>query len=237
MIPKHDLKILPSSLRPAYLPVISDIIKYREAVVNTLKTWTMEIVGVDWNITNEDLVAVDLKVEQVSRTSYRFSGTIDMRYEFTEDSLTEIIAYRSATGNANSYQLLPYRILKTQIHDFLDQYYEGFLKEFETCSNYPVIETKARDYKFQQLHRFNKCTFTTDPLPNYLPEGYYKAVVQFSGETDWSITCIAHVESIRLCQQLPYRISKTQVHDEYYKGFSTKKNSKLALIFLTLRIR
>uniref|UniRef100_A0A1A9W1N0 Uncharacterized protein n=1 Tax=Glossina brevipalpis TaxID=37001 RepID=A0A1A9W1N0_9MUSC len=166
------------------------------------KTWTMEIVGVEGNTTNSDLVTADWKVEHINRTSTGISGTIDMRYEFTEDSMIEIVLYRSATGNADSYQLLPYRILKTQVHDFMDQYYKGFIKDFETCSNFPVIETKARDYKFQQLYRFNKCTFTTDPMPNYLQEGYYKAIIQFSGETDWSVTCIAHVESIRFRDSL-----------------------------------
>uniref|UniRef100_A0A1A9W1C2 Uncharacterized protein n=1 Tax=Glossina brevipalpis TaxID=37001 RepID=A0A1A9W1C2_9MUSC len=164
---------------------------------HTQKTWTMEIVGVDWNITNEDLIAVDLKIEQVSRTSYRFSGTIDIRYELTEDSMFKLILYRSATGNADRYQLLPYRIEKTQFYDFLDEYYKGFLKEFETCSNFPVIKTKARDYKFRQLYRFDKCTVTNDPMPNYMPEGYYKVIMQFSGETDWSLTFVVQVESKR----------------------------------------
>lgn len=100
---------------------------------------------------------------------------------------------RSTSGNADSYQLLPYRIPRMKLYDYLDTYYKNGL---EPCSNFPVIETEARDYKFCKVIYLKRCLFKYDFLPNYMPEGYYKLITAISGEADWSLTVLFHPESI-----------------------------------------
>lgn len=83
-----------------------------------------------------------------------------------------------------------------KIYDLIDSFYDQFCKSFAKCSNFPLIKTKARDYKYRQLYTFDKCTFSADAAPNYMPNGYYKLVMQLTGETYWSLTALVEIESI-----------------------------------------
>lgn len=105
--------------------------------------------------------------------------------------------YRSATGSKDSYQQLPYQLARAKIYDCLDQYKGEMSKNLRNCSNFPVIATQSRDYEFRKLYRLDKCTYSTDVMPTYLPEGYYKVVMQFSGETSWSLIFLVRIESIK----------------------------------------
>uniref|UniRef100_A0A1B0FQA4 Uncharacterized protein n=1 Tax=Glossina morsitans morsitans TaxID=37546 RepID=A0A1B0FQA4_GLOMM len=51
------------------------------------RTWTMEPIGVEWEITDEELVKVDMKVQRINRTSFAFDGTIEIFYEFDESTM------------------------------------------------------------------------------------------------------------------------------------------------------
>ncbi|KAL9928349.1 uncharacterized protein ACN427_005392 [Glossina fuscipes fuscipes] len=181
------------------LHVMLTVILIREingmVYVHNKKSWTYEILDTEFTTMNEELVKINLKAEHINRTTLGISGTLDFRYEFSEDTMIEMIVYRSASGNADSYQLLPYRIPRMQIHDFIDTFYDNIFKDLGPCSNFPVIETKARDYKFCKVIYFERCLFNNDHMPNYLPDGYYKAKVVTSGETDWSLTVLFQVES------------------------------------------
>uniref|UniRef100_A0A1B0A4S3 Uncharacterized protein n=1 Tax=Glossina pallidipes TaxID=7398 RepID=A0A1B0A4S3_GLOPL len=159
------------------------------------KTWTFEVLDIEYLTANEDLVKINLKAEHINRTTLGISGTLDLSYEFSEDTMIEMLMFRSASGNADSYQLLPYRIPRMQIHDFFDRFYDKMFKDAGPCTNFPVIETKARDYQFRKAIYFNRCIFNNDHMPNYLPGGYYKAKVVISGEADWSLTVLFQVES------------------------------------------
>uniref|UniRef100_A0A1A9W5E3 Vitellogenin domain-containing protein n=1 Tax=Glossina brevipalpis TaxID=37001 RepID=A0A1A9W5E3_9MUSC len=154
------------------------------------KSWAYEILEIEHTTSDDELVKVNLKAQHFNRTTLGISGTVDLRYEFSEETMLEMSVLRSASGNADSYQLLPYRIPRMQIYDFLDTFYDAIFKDIKSCSNFPVIETKARDYKFCKVIYFEKCVFTNDLMPNYMPEGYYKALVVISGETDWSLTVL-----------------------------------------------
>ncbi|KAI9584048.1 hypothetical protein GQX74_010383 [Glossina fuscipes] len=159
------------------------------------KTWTMQLVSVEWNTTDDEMVELDLKVEQINRTSFAFSGTVDVRFEISENTMGECKIYYSASGNLDSYRMLPYGG-SGKIFDIIDSYYHQACKSFAKCSNFPLIKTKARDYKYRQLYTFDKCTFSNDAAPNYLPDGYYKVVTQLTGETYWSIATLFEVEPI-----------------------------------------
>uniref|UniRef100_A0A1B0G1U1 MD-2-related lipid-recognition domain-containing protein n=1 Tax=Glossina morsitans morsitans TaxID=37546 RepID=A0A1B0G1U1_GLOMM len=159
------------------------------------KTWTFEVLDIEYATTNEELVKINLKAEHINRTTLGISGTLDVRYEFSEDTMIEMLMCRSTSGNADSYQLLPYRVPRMQIHDFFDTFYDMIFKDTGPCTNFPVIETKARDYQFCKVIYFKRCTFNNDHLPNYLPGGYYKVKVVISGEADWSLTVLFQVES------------------------------------------
>uniref|UniRef100_A0A1A9ZJ09 Uncharacterized protein n=1 Tax=Glossina pallidipes TaxID=7398 RepID=A0A1A9ZJ09_GLOPL len=159
------------------------------------KTWTMELVSLEWNTTDDEMVKLDLKVEQINRTSFAFSGTLDLRYEISENTMGDCTLYHSASGNSDSYKRLPYGGSE-KIYDLIDSFYHQFCKSFAKCSNFPLIKTKARDYKYRQRYTFDKCTFSADAAPNYMPIGYYKVVMQITGETYWSMTALVEVESI-----------------------------------------
>ncbi|KAL9923737.1 uncharacterized protein ACN2A1_003208 isoform 1-T5 [Glossina fuscipes fuscipes] len=160
------------------------------------KTWTMEPLNVEWNITDDELVKVDVKLQRINRTIVAFDGTIELLYELDEYTMMESAIYRSATGSINSYQRLPYRLPRSKVYDILDQYKDEISKNLRNCSNFPLLETHSRDYKFRELYRFDKCTYSTDILPNYLLEGYYKAIVELTGETNWSLTFLVRIEPI-----------------------------------------
>uniref|UniRef100_A0A1B0G1U2 Uncharacterized protein n=1 Tax=Glossina morsitans morsitans TaxID=37546 RepID=A0A1B0G1U2_GLOMM len=164
--------------------------------VHREKTWTFEVLDIEYATTNEELVKINLKAEHINRTTLGISGTLDVRYEFSEDTMIEILMFRSASGNADSYQHLPYRVPRMQIHDFFDTFYDMIFKDAGSCTNFPVIETKARDYQFRKVIYFERCIFNNDPLPNHLPEGYYKVKVVASGEADWSLTALFQLVSI-----------------------------------------
>ncbi|XP_037886153.1 uncharacterized protein LOC119635417 [Glossina fuscipes] len=162
----------------------------------TTKTWTMEPLNVEWNITDDELVKVDVKLQRINRTIVAFDGTIELLYELDEYTMMESAIYRSATGSINSYQRLPYRLPRNKVYDILDQYKDEISKNLRNCSNFPLLETHSRDYKFRELYRFDRCTYSTDILPNYLLEGYYKAIVELTGETNWSLTFLVRIEPI-----------------------------------------
>ncbi|KAL9923742.1 uncharacterized protein ACN2A1_003208 isoform 2-T6 [Glossina fuscipes fuscipes] len=156
----------------------------------------MEPLNVEWNITDDELVKVDVKLQRINRTIVAFDGTIELLYELDEYTMMESAIYRSATGSINSYQRLPYRLPRSKVYDILDQYKDEISKNLRNCSNFPLLETHSRDYKFRELYRFDKCTYSTDILPNYLLEGYYKAIVELTGETNWSLTFLVRIEPI-----------------------------------------
>uniref|UniRef100_A0A1A9V8X1 Uncharacterized protein n=1 Tax=Glossina austeni TaxID=7395 RepID=A0A1A9V8X1_GLOAU len=155
----------------------------------------MELLSIVWNVADDEMVKIDLKVAQINRTSFAISGTVDLCYEISENTKVTVTLYQSASGNSDNYRKLPYQV-SDKLFDCLDQYYNQTFKNFLSCSNFPLIETEARDYKYRQLYIIDKCTLSNDAAPNYLPDGYYKVLVQFTGEADWSLILLFEVESI-----------------------------------------
>uniref|UniRef100_A0A1B0B4Q9 Uncharacterized protein n=1 Tax=Glossina palpalis gambiensis TaxID=67801 RepID=A0A1B0B4Q9_9MUSC len=169
----------------------------------------MELLSIMWDVADDEMVKIDLKVKQINRTSFALSGTVDLRYEFSENTMINayaqyywiyylqinVITYHSPSGNSDNYRELPYH-LSAKVFDCLDKYYNETFKNFLSCLNLPQIETEARDYKYRQLYIIDRCTLSNDAAPNYLPDGYYKVLAQFTGETKWSLTGLLYVESI-----------------------------------------
>ncbi|KAI9584056.1 hypothetical protein GQX74_010391 [Glossina fuscipes] len=137
----------------------------------------MELLSIMWDVADDEMVKIDLKVKQINRTSFALSGTVDLRYEFSENTMINVITYHSPSGNSDNYRELPYH-LSAKVFDCLDKYYKETFKNFLNCSNLPQIETEARDYKYRQLYIIDRCTLSNDAAPNYLPDGYYKVLVQ-----------------------------------------------------------
>uniref|UniRef100_A0A1A9W0I7 Uncharacterized protein n=1 Tax=Glossina brevipalpis TaxID=37001 RepID=A0A1A9W0I7_9MUSC len=159
------------------------------AILLNKKIWTLDLLAVEWSITDGQLVKIDLKIKHVNRTSFAISGSWYMGYEVSEDTMVSMKLRRSSSGNADSYLLLPYE-LTGKFYDLLHSHYKSTLRNFANCSNFPVIKTEARDYKYRNLFYLDKCTFTTDCMPNYITEGYYKASADITGETNWSVTIV-----------------------------------------------
>lgn len=49
--------------------------------------------SLEWNTTDDEMVKLDLKVEQINRTSFAFSGTLDLRYEISENTMVKFQSY------------------------------------------------------------------------------------------------------------------------------------------------
>uniref|UniRef100_A0A1A9ZIZ8 Uncharacterized protein n=1 Tax=Glossina pallidipes TaxID=7398 RepID=A0A1A9ZIZ8_GLOPL len=131
----------------------------------------MQVLSIGWNVADDEMIKIDLPVAQINRTSFAFSGTVDQRFEFSENSKVNVIMYHSASGNSDSYRKLPYQVSE-KVYDCVDLFYNQTFKYFSNCSNCPLIDTAARDYKYQRLYIFDKCILTNDAAPNYLPDGY-----------------------------------------------------------------
>uniref|UniRef100_A0A1A9V297 Uncharacterized protein n=1 Tax=Glossina austeni TaxID=7395 RepID=A0A1A9V297_GLOAU len=120
--------------------------------VHNEKKWAFEILDILFTTSNEELVRIDLKTEYINRTTVGASGTLELRYEVSEDTMIEMLMYRSTSGNADSYQLLPYRIPRMKLYDYLDTYYKNGLK---SCSNFPLDEFTAclrMDFTFDVIN-------------------------------------------------------------------------------------
>lgn len=44
----------------------------------------MEVFSIEWNVADDEMVKIDLKVAQINRTSFAISGTLDVCYEISE---------------------------------------------------------------------------------------------------------------------------------------------------------
>uniref|UniRef100_A0A1A9ZJ00 Uncharacterized protein n=1 Tax=Glossina pallidipes TaxID=7398 RepID=A0A1A9ZJ00_GLOPL len=63
--------------------------KYQIGSKELLKTWTMELLGVEGDIADDDdeMVKLDFKLQQINRTSFAISGTGELCYEICENTI------------------------------------------------------------------------------------------------------------------------------------------------------
>ncbi|XP_030566923.1 uncharacterized protein LOC115766969 [Drosophila novamexicana] len=159
------------------------------------RNWVYDPISIDGLSADETKVKVDMRVERVGRHEIGFSGTIDWQYDIDNTTMVEMLIYRSASGSESDYKLLPYAVPKKPFPSAKTPYDEIAYPNLSLCSNIPKIEGDVLLPWPRNLYTFHLCAFSEGVLPEVMVDGFYKIIINLTGEVDWSLTIVIRIRT------------------------------------------
>ncbi|XP_030387645.1 uncharacterized protein LOC115634197 [Scaptodrosophila lebanonensis] len=157
------------------------------------RNWEYEPKSITSTSADEEKVKLHFQIDRVNRGEYALTGNIEWKYDTSDDTMVEILIYRSPTGSSYDYQLMPWSIPNQKFYEYLNTFYKEVINNFANCSNLPIYKEKFEPPWPKNKYEFKRCEVAGEGLPEVAPEGFYKIVVTFSGEVVWTVTTIAKV--------------------------------------------
>ncbi|XP_039483037.1 uncharacterized protein LOC120446233 [Drosophila santomea] len=158
------------------------------------RNWDYEPISFTATSSDESKLKFEAKLERLGRSDYGISGIIEWKYDTNEETMVEVQAYRSNSGDESDYKLLPWAIPKQPFYDYLNTYYKDvIIKNLGYCSNFPQYEGKFQPPWPKKTYKIDKCKIVGDGLPEIAPPGFYKIVfTKFGpGQPTWGFTLVA----------------------------------------------
>ncbi|XP_017077713.1 uncharacterized protein LOC108112383 [Drosophila eugracilis] len=157
------------------------------------RKWDYEPISFVGFSSDESQLKFETKVDRMGRSEWGISGNLEWKYDASEETMVEAVAYRSTNGEESDYKLLPWTIPKQPFYDYLNTYYKDVIvKNLGGCSNLPQFEGKFQPPWPKDTYKLDKCQIDGDGLPEYAPPGFYKIVFTTfgKGQPSWGVTAI-----------------------------------------------
>lgn len=106
-----------------------------------------------------------------------------------------MLIYRSASGSESDYKLLPYAVPKKPFPSAKTPYDEIAYPNLSLCSNIPKIEGDVLLPWPRNLYTFHLCAFSEGVIPEVMVDGFYKIIINLTGEVDWSLTIVIRIRT------------------------------------------
>lgn len=102
------------------------------------------------------------------------------------------MALRSTSGREDDYTPMPWIIEKQLFTKFIKDFYEEMLYDnLHSCSNMPspdnVFPIKRGNWTL------NECIVEGKGLPEMAPQGYYKIILNVTGDVEWGFVSVAKI--------------------------------------------
>ncbi|XP_075160448.1 uncharacterized protein LOC142233422 [Haematobia irritans] len=159
-----------------------------------IKPYTVDVLEMDWNITTTDFIAMNFKVVQPSRGIFAFSGYFDLKEDMAiEKSLMQLKVYYSS--NDMHYQLTPFHHHEQTVLDYLNGPYTLYTMDTlkECCENAPYADKFVTPLKKFTM-KCEKCEFPTQNFPPAMRLGFYRVVLMFYNEAEFTISILVKLE-------------------------------------------
>ncbi|XP_030381081.1 uncharacterized protein LOC115628918 [Scaptodrosophila lebanonensis] len=157
------------------------------------RSWEYEPKSVTGSSSDEEKLKLSFRVDRIKRGEYAMSGEIDWNYDVGDDTMIEVLCYRSYTGG-NDWKIMPWSMPYQKFENFVNTFYKDIvIKNFGHCTNLPRYEKKYQPPWPKKLYVFDRCVMNGDGFPDHVLEGYYKVIVNFTGEVHWVLTAVAKV--------------------------------------------
>ncbi|XP_017044441.1 uncharacterized protein LOC108090337 [Drosophila ficusphila] len=162
------------------------------------RKWEYEPLTLEFFSSDPKLVKTDLKIVRMGRADFGLSGTVEWNYDATDETMVELTAFRSNSGDESDYKMLPWSIPKQSLFDYLNSYYKDmFMKDLVSCSNAPQFEDKFDESSIKQKYYAEKCIINGEGLPDMVPPGFYKLISNCTGpdQPSWSFVAVVKLTS------------------------------------------
>ncbi|KAI8128804.1 hypothetical protein CVS40_1810 [Lucilia cuprina] len=167
------------------------LILYQSAnIINSQKTWTYELLELDFESSDKDFIDADLEVLRIARGVFGINGFIDIKQPIDESFSMEVIFFRDKYCQEN-YERQLYSVGKQSFADGMNKFYRRILMDsLRNCTTDAPIFDKFEPPLTKRLIVFDKCQISTDNLPSHVDDGCYlvklnvygKVEVNFSGK-------------------------------------------------------
>ncbi|XP_017044443.2 uncharacterized protein LOC108090338 [Drosophila ficusphila] len=160
------------------------------------RKWEYEPLSVKVFYSDPDQMKLEAHIVRMGRADFGMSATADLNYDATDETMIEVIAYRSRSGDERDYKMLPWTVPKQPYYDYLNIYYKDlFMKDFASCSNFPQFKDKFEPPMQKKKYYVDKCMINGEGLPDLLPPGYYKLKFNCTGPNQpyWGFIAIVRV--------------------------------------------
>ncbi|XP_017025083.3 uncharacterized protein [Drosophila kikkawai] len=161
--------------------------------IEAARKWDYEPISFITTTSDPSRLSFEVKIDRLGRGDFALSGTIDWKYDATENTMVEASAYRSSSGDESDYKLLPWSIPKQPFYEYLNTYYKDvIIKNLGHCTNLPQFQGKFQPPFPQGTYKLIKCKSDGDGLPEIAPPGFYKIIFTKSGpdQPTWGFTAI-----------------------------------------------
>ncbi|XP_030381198.1 uncharacterized protein LOC115629009 [Scaptodrosophila lebanonensis] len=159
------------------------------------RSWDYEPKSVTVSSSDEQKLRISFRVDRINRGEYALSGEIDWKYDVQDDTMIEILCYRSNSGG-NDWKIMPWSIPYQKYEDFVNTFYKEMVtKSIGHCTNMPQYEKKYQPPWPKKLYVFDHCVVNGDGFPEHMVEGYYKVIINITGEVHWVLTFVLKVTS------------------------------------------
>ncbi|XP_017044439.1 uncharacterized protein LOC108090335 [Drosophila ficusphila] len=162
------------------------------------RKWEYEPLSLDTFSSDPKLIKIDAQIVRMGRADFGLTGTAEWNYDTTDETMVEVIAFRSSSGDESDYKMLPWAVPKQPFYDYLNTYYKDmFMKDFVSCSNLPQFEDKFEPPWLKQKYYAEKCIINGEGLPDMVPLGYYKLIFNCTGpdQPSWSFVAVVKLTS------------------------------------------
>uniref|UniRef100_A0A1A9X5P1 Uncharacterized protein n=1 Tax=Glossina brevipalpis TaxID=37001 RepID=A0A1A9X5P1_9MUSC len=145
-------------------------------ITESKPTWKFDILDATYEITNPNVVDMQLKITQPTRGVYAVNGSIDIKVDLTDEITFEIDILYSKSGTGNSYRSTPFRLRKMNLTEFVNWPYKDYLRETlrQCAKNYIEFEGKFVAPVEKTCITLEECKFDTDNMPTMMKNGFYK---------------------------------------------------------------
>ncbi|XP_020818140.1 uncharacterized protein LOC110191595 [Drosophila serrata] len=160
------------------------------------RKWDYEPLSIVTTTSDPNKLGIEGKIERLGRGDFGLTITLEWKYDATEETMVEAVAYRSSSGEESDYKLLPWVIPKQSFYEYLDTHYKDVvIKNLGNCSNLPQFEGKFQPPFPQGTYKLNKCKVDGEGLPEIAPPGFYKIIFTKSGpdQPTWGLTAVFKV--------------------------------------------
>ncbi|XP_017014750.2 uncharacterized protein [Drosophila takahashii] len=161
--------------------------------IRAARKWDYEPISITGYTSDESLMSYNISIDRIGRGEYGISGNADWKYDVTEETMVEGIAYRSSSGAESDYRVLPYSIPKQSFYEYLNTYYKDvIMRNVAHCSNIPTFKDKFQPPWPKKIYTAEKCVVDGEGLPEIVPPGFYKVIGNCTGpdQPTWSVTIV-----------------------------------------------
>ncbi|XP_017012703.2 uncharacterized protein [Drosophila takahashii] len=145
-----------------------------------LTAWEYSIISVSMTTDNEELAGGETHIDRISRGEYGLSGSLYTNVDVPQDFEVTVTIYRS-TDNGDTYKIQPYSLPRQTVYQAMNSFYKNaIMPSVVNCSNLPQFKGTL-EFIPATLWTFEKCQVNTDGFPQYMPDGWYKGVIESHG--------------------------------------------------------